>query len=116
MIEEYKDVLKLKLTKTNDIIIKAAAIVGAITVIAGGYTFYINNIWKPNVKVTDVNFEQGMLQFTFAGKTYEIFGDTNFYLGGDWSVKLGNINLDSGSKYDTIQLSKRGMVVEYLNK
>jgi len=56
-----------------------------------------------------------MLQFTFEGKTNEIFGDTNFYLGGDWSIKLGSVNLDSGDKYDTIQLMKRGAVVEYLN-
>jgi hypothetical protein len=116
MIQQYQDILKVKLTKTNEVIIKVAAIVAAITAIAGGYTFYINNIWKPKVQITEVDFEQGLLQFTFEGKTYEIFGDTNFYLGGDWSIRLGSINLSGGSKYDTIQLSKRGAVVEYLNK
>ena len=109
-------ILKLHLTKANDIIIKVAAVVGAITVIAGGYNFYMSNIWKPKVQITEVDFQQGMLQFVFNGKTVEIFGDSDYYLGGDWSIRLGSINLSGGSKYDTIQLSKRGAVVEYLNK
>ena len=108
--------LKVHLSKANDNIIKAAGIIAALTIIAGGYTFILNNIWKPKIKITQVDFGQGLLQFTFNGKTVEIFGDTNYYLGGDWSVKLGSVSLDSGSKYDTIQLLKRGAVVEYLNK
>lgn len=108
--------LKVHLSKANDNIIKAAGIIAALTIIAGGYTFILNNIWKPKIKITQVDFGQGLLQFTFNGKTVEIFGDTNYYLGGDWSVKLGSVSLDSGSKYNTIQLLKRGAVVEYLNK
>ena len=110
------EVLKVHLSKANDNIIKAAAIIAAITIIAGGYTFILNNIWKPKIEVTQVDFEQGMLQFIFNGKTVEIFGDSNYYLGGDWSVRLGTVNVSSGSKYDTIQLLKRGAVVEFLKK
>ena len=97
------EIIKGHLSKTNDIIIKVAAIVGAITVIAGGYGFYMSNIWKPKVQVTAVDFGQGMLQFTFNGKTVEVFGDSDYYLGGDWSIKLGSVNLSSNTKYDSIE-------------
>lgn len=108
--------VKIKFTKTNDIIIKVAAIIGAITIIAGGYTFYLNNLWKPKVEVVTVDFKQGIAQIKFQGKTFEIFGDANFYLGGDWSVRLGSTSLSGGSQYDRIELQKKNMVVEYLKK
>ena len=108
--------VKIRLTKTNEVIIKAAAIIGAITVIAGGYTFYLNNIWKPKVEVVSVDFNQGVLEFKFQGKTVQVFGDSNYYLAGDWSIQMGSTNLNSGAKYDRIQLLKKGMVVEYLKK
>jgi hypothetical protein len=108
--------VKVRLTKTNEIIIKAAAIIGAITVIAGGYTFYLNNIWKPKVEVVSVDFKQGILEFKFQGKTVQVFGDSNYYLAGDWSIQLGSTNLSGENNYDRIQLLKKGMVVEYLKK
>lgn len=106
--------VKVRLTKTNQIIIKVAAIIGAITVIAGGYTFYLNYLWKPKVEVVSVDFNQGILEFKFQGKTVQVFGDSNYYLAGDWSIQLGSTKLNSGSKYDRIQLLKKNMVVEYL--
>lgn len=108
--------VKVRLTRTNEIIIKVAAIIGAITVIAGGYTFYINQMWKPKVEILSVDFNQGILQFKFQGKTHQVYGDSNFYLAGDWSIQLGSTNLSGSSKYDRIQLLKKGMVVEYLTK
>jgi GH24 family phage-related lysozyme (muramidase) len=38
------------------------------------------------------------------------------YLAGDWSIQLGSTKLSSGTQYDRIQLLKKNMVVEYLNK
>lgn len=108
--------VKVRLTKTNEIIIKVAAVIGAITVIAGGYTFYLNYLWKPKVEVVSVDFNQGVLQFKFQGKTVQIYGDSNYYLAGDWAIQLGSTKASGEVKYDRIQLLKKGMVVEYITK
>ena len=108
--------VKIKLTKTNDILIKVAATIVAITAIANGYQFYINQLWKPKVEILSIDFNQGVLQFKFQGKTYQVYGDSNYFLAGDWSIQLGSTKLADGAKYDRIQLLKKGMVVEYINK
>lgn len=108
--------VKVKLSKTNETIIKVAAIVGAITVIAGGYSFYLNNLWKPKVEVLVVDFNQALAKIKLNNKTIDIFGDANFWIGGDWSIRLGNSKVNGQLIYDRIELLKKNMVVEYLKK
>jgi hypothetical protein len=103
---------KLRLARTTDVVIKIAAIVGAITVIAGGYSFYINNIWKPNVEIIMVDFNIGVAEIKFHNKSIFIYGDATFNLGGDWGIRFGVNN----GKYESVELTKKGMVVEYLKK
>ena len=47
-----------KISATTQLIIKVAAVVGGITVIAGGYSFYLNNFWKPTIEIVSVDFEK----------------------------------------------------------
>ena len=103
------------ISQTNEKILKVAAVVGAITVIAGGYTWYINNIWKPKVEVVSVDFGNGKATFKYRGKEISIEGDAMYWLNGDWAVRLGNIRKDNQQTYyDRIELLKKGYVVEYL--
>ena len=104
------------LSKTNEVIIKVAAIVGAITIIAGGYTWYLNNIWKPHIEVLSVDFENGKAQLKHKDDIIDLEGDTVYWIDADWGVKLGTIIGDNGSYYDRIELLKKGMVVEYLKR
>ena len=104
--------VKVKLSKGNATLLKVAAVVGAITVIAGGYTFYLNTIWKPTVDVLSVDFEKGIASLQVGTKKVEIYGDALFQIGGDWGIKFGK-NKD---KYDSLQLTKKGMVVEYIKR
>jgi hypothetical protein len=87
----------------------------SVTIIAGGYTWYLNNIWKPKVKVVSVDFNNGIAVLDYYGKEITIKGDAVYWLNADWGVRLGNIRTDSQQfKYDRLELLKKGMVVEYL--
>lgn len=108
--------LEVKISKTTNVLLQIAAIVGAITVLAGGYTFYLNYVWKPTVIVEEVDFTQGFARLKFGSRTIDLEGDTTFLLGGDWGIKFGSTNKNGSTIYDRLELVRKGMVYEYLNK
>lgn len=109
------DDVKMRLVKQTNTIIKVAAFFAAITAIAGGYSFFVNNVWKPSVKVISVDFERGiaLVELPF-GKQLQMIGSSEFLIGGDWGVKFGTTIINGKTIYDRIELVKKGMVVEYL--
>ena len=114
--------VKVQLSRGTKVIIQVAAVAGAITAIAGAYTFYLNYLWKPEVEVTKADFEKGQATLRVRSligkkwKTIEIDGETTYQLGGDWGIRFGTIMTEEGSKYNRIELVRKGMVYEYLNK
>lgn len=108
--------LEIKLSKTTNVLLQIAAIVGAITVLAGGYTFYLNYVWKPKIEVTEVDFNNATAKLKFGSKTLELEGDALFLLGGDWGIKFGSTKKGGSLVYDRIELIRKGMVYEYLKK
>lgn len=108
--------LEIKLSKTTNLLIQIAAVVGAITVLAGGYTFYLNYVWKPKIEVLDVDFENATAKLKFGNKTLDLEGDALFLLGGDWGIKFGSTKKNGTLSYDRIELVRKGMVYEYLKK
>lgn len=108
--------LEIKLSKTTNVLLQIAAVVGAITVLAGGYTFYLNYVWKPKVEILEVDFGQATAKLKFGKKTLELEGDALFLLGGDWGIKFGSTNKSGTTVYDRIELIRKGMVYEYLKK
>jgi hypothetical protein len=112
--------VKLKISKANTRLIEIGAVVVAITSIAGGYTFYINNVWKPKVTVISVDFANGLAQvqvtkmFGITSKI-DIYGNANFNVGGDWAIRFGSSSLNGNNNiYDRLELTKKDMVIEYL--
>lgn len=103
-------------SKTSDVIIKIAAIVGAVTVIGGAYSYYLNNIWKPKVQIDSVDFEKGLASVRVGNTEYTIFGDATFLINnfGEWGIRFGTSKTRPG--YDRLELTKRMMVVEYLKR
>ena len=96
-------------------IFKVAAFVGAITVIAGGYSFFINNIWKPKVVVEKVDFENGVATILLPyNRKIDIFGSSDFSVGGDWAIRFGTTIKNGKVNYERIELVKKGMVVKLL--
>jgi hypothetical protein len=111
--------IKIRLGDTGNVLLKVAGIVGAITVIAGGYTFYLNHLWKPKIEVLEVDFEKGKAKVKMGGnwgKILDIDGDTLFLLAGDWGIKFGTILQDGKTVYDRLELVRKGMVYEYLKR
>lgn len=108
--------IKLQISKTSNILIKVAAVVGAITVLAGGYTFYLNYVWKPTISVLEVDFTNGMARLKFGNKLIDLEGDATFLLGGDWGVRFGSVYNSGIIEYTRIELIRKNMVYEYLQK
>ena len=104
--------LMFNISNTNKIILSIAAIVGAITVIGGGYSYYMNNFYIPTIKVISIDFEKGIAKVQHKDKILNIFGDATFNVSvsSEWGVKFG---LNKG-QYESLQLVKNGMVVQYL--
>jgi hypothetical protein len=113
------ETVKLKVSETNKRILEVGAVIIAITSIAGGYSFYLNNIWKPKIVVKSVDFSNGNAELSVKNifglsKTINIYGNANFNVGGDWGVRFGSSSLNNTNIYDRLELTKKDMVVEYL--
>ena len=108
--------LEIKISKTTNIFLQIAAVVGAITILGSGYTFYLNYVWKPKVEILEVDFNEATAKLKFGSKTLELEGDALFLLGGDWGIKFGSTKKSGTLIYDRIELIRKGMVYEYLKK
>jgi hypothetical protein len=102
--------------KESKLVLKVVAVATIITALAGAYYFFVNNVWKPEVKVLSVDFANGFatLELPF-GRKVGIYGDSQFLIGGDWGVKFGTIIKGGKVTYENLQLLKRGLVDEYLD-
>jgi hypothetical protein len=102
--------------KESKLILKVVAVASVITALAGAYYFFVNNVWKPKVKVLSVDFDNGFatVEMPF-GRKVDIYGDSQFLIGGDWGVKFGTVNKAGKTSYENLQLLKKGLVEEYLD-
>jgi hypothetical protein len=102
--------------KESELVLKVVAVATVITALAGAYYFFVNNVWKPRVKVLSVDFLNGFatVEMPF-GRKVDIYGDSQFIIGGDWGVKFGTVNKSGKTSYENLQLLKRNMVEEYLD-
>lgn len=107
---------KVYVSKTSDVIIKIAAFVGAITIIGGAYSYYLNNIWRPDVEIQTIDFQRGVAVVRVGNQVIDVFGDSTFLIksAGNWGIRFGTSKFNND--YDRLELVKNGMVVEYLKK
>lgn len=104
---------KVYIEKTNKTISIVVGVIGTVTVLAAGYLFYINNIWKPTIEVLSIDYDKGVAKIKSGKKLIDIYGDASFSLGGDWGIHFGSTK---GNVYDRLELTKKGLVVDYINK
>ena len=106
---------KFNLSQGEEILLKAASIGAAILGVVAVYTFYKNNIWKPDVKVLDVDFKKGVANLEINGKPFVLRGDSSYLISYDWGVKFGFTPTKDGKRInDRIEILKRGMVQRVL--
>lgn len=100
----------------SKLVLKVVAVATVITALAGAYYFFLNNVWKPKVKVLSVDFDNGFatLELPF-GRQVDIYGDSQFLISGDWGVRFGTVIKSGKVSYENIQLLKHGLVDEYLD-
>jgi hypothetical protein len=110
------DNVKLKITRGTKTLIRIAAVVGAITVIAGGYTFYLNNVWKPNIEIILVDFTKGYAELKYHNRKLILEGDAVVLLAGDWGIKFGTKIENDKVIYKSLILTKKGMLVDILKR
>jgi hypothetical protein len=108
--------IKVGFSNTTNTLLKVAGIVGAVTILAGGYSWYLNTLWKPKVEILFVDFNNGTAKLKYDDKEIELEGDAVYWLNADWGVKFGSIRKGNQMAYDRIELLKKGMVVEYIKK
>jgi hypothetical protein len=104
------------LEKQSKVVLKVVAVATVITALGGAYYFFINNVWKPKVKVLSVDFNNGFatVELPF-GRKVNIYGDSAFLINGEWGVKFGTINRGGKVSYENLQLQKNGLVEKYLD-
>jgi hypothetical protein len=107
---------KFSFEKETKFVLKVVAVATVITALGGAYYFFVNNIWKPKVKVLSVDFVNGFatVEMPF-GRKVDIYGDSQFLISGDWGVKFGTVNKAGATSYENLQLLKKGLVEEYLD-
>jgi hypothetical protein len=111
--------LQDRLSKGADILIKTAAIAAAVTALGAGYVFVLNYIYKPSIEVLEVDFIKGTARVRVKSvfpKTFNIDGDTIFGIVGDWGIRFGTLVVEGKTTYNRLELVRKQMVVEYLNK
>jgi hypothetical protein len=110
------ETVKLKVSEGNKRLLEIAGIIIAITSIAGGWSWYLNNLWQPKVIVQEVDFKNGNAKINVGAKEYEIFGNANFSISkfGDWGVRFGTSEIEGNMVYDRLELTKNNLVQEYL--
>lgn len=114
-----QDNIKVKLSRGTDVLIKGAAIAAAIVSLGAGYSFFMSYVYKPKLEVIEVDFGIGKARIRVLGifpQIIEIDGDTTYQIVGDWGIRLASTIIGGESKYNRIELVRKNMVVEYLNK
>lgn len=71
---------------------RIAAVVGTLMVIAGGVVFVRNNIWKPKVKIIDVDFDKGEAMIQIGRTNRKIYTGSITNVGAGWGVRFSQDN------------------------
>jgi hypothetical protein len=108
---------KFSISQGEEVLLKAASIGAALLGVVAVYSFYKNNIWKPDIKVKDVDFKKGVANLEINGKPFVLRGDSSYLISFDWGVRFGFTPTPEGKRvYDRIEVLKRNMVQKVIRK
>lgn len=88
----HLDIKLPDISKQLGILGRVAAVILALTAIGGGYAFYRNVIWRPNVNVVSVNWNNQIADLLISGKQKKLYGNSVLWISGKWGVRFGYTN------------------------
>ena len=87
-------------------------VLGGISVGFVAYGHWKDKIWKPKVKILDVDFNSGTADFEIDGETKSLIGESTVAIAADWGIRFGSTFVDVKKAYNRIELVKNNMVYE----
>lgn len=100
------------LTQQTKRLNKFIAIATPIAIVVGGAFWYYQNVWRPNVKVVQVDYETGIAIVTIGRKRKTILAGSVTSAGGGWGVRFAPFYSDE--KPTRIELVKNDLVYRVL--
>jgi hypothetical protein len=83
----------------------------AVTAIVNAWDIYKHYVFKPKVKIIEVDYKNGRAIIEVNGKRHKLLYGSPFYVGDYWSVQM---KTQENDKINRIELLKQGNVKEYL--
>jgi len=83
----------------------------AVTAIVNAWDIYKHYVFKPKVKIIEVDYKNGRTIIEVNGKRHKLLYGSPFYVGDYWSVQM---KTQENDKINRIELLKQGNVKEYL--
>jgi len=83
----------------------------AVTAIVNAWDIYKHYVFKPKVKIIDVDYKNGRAIIEVNGVQHKLLYGSPFYVGDYWSVQMKTKEND---KINRIELLKQGNVKQYL--
>lgn len=106
---------KFDISKGEEFLFKAASIGAAILGLIAVYSFYKNNLWKPNIKVKSVDYQNTVAELEIDGKPFILRGESPYLISYDWGIKFGFSPKPDGRRIaDRIEILKRSFVKDVL--
>jgi len=93
---------------------KLIAVFGPIAILIGGGVWYMNNVWRPKVTLTTVDYEKQTATLNINGKDRVLYAGSTVSAGFGWGVRFGNSSYLE-EKYDRIEVVKNDLVHKTLN-
>ena len=100
---------------------KWAAFITTIGVFGGALWFIYQNVWKPKVRIINVNYKEGtaivgVSNITGVEKVKNIYGSSIVSAGAGWGVRLaGNVKPDYTIDGNRIELIKNNLVYQTID-
>lgn len=97
---------------TVRVISTVALVITSLIAIAGGYVWLHSNVWKPNVEIVSVDFNNAVCHLIINGTEKTLYGNATLAAGASWGVRFGTTQSGMTDVYNTIELVKEDRVYE----
>jgi len=95
--------LKDKAVRAKQIFTEVGTIATAVAAIGTAYFLYMNNVWKPSVSLTSVDWANGKAVLSINKQEVTIYVNEKYNCGWGWDVEFGT---DYQSNLQRVQLVK----------